>query len=457
MGGELYRQAMMRLVKDQIPLADLERAFEGGDRDPEALIRLGDALRRAQRFSEAERAYCMALAWGALPRRAQFKIGKARAERMQAALPPKLRIPPGDGTARSPARAELESMATAVKRELARSPAVTPSLFWEEHAELHFELLARYGLDNFKRTLAHNYYNWLTLDFADPQIQRLFDLWPVHGSQEPFTDFLEKPGSVGMPTHGSQGNYALDDPGWRRVYQLGASLLWDTTLAQDRHGILCDLAEPLTGNPLRLWRGDRLIAQDLAHSVRERNTIVDTAGLDVASPRPLVIGELGAGNGRLAHVFAMTTNARYLIFDIAPALLVSQWYVSSLFPNERIFKFRPFERFEQVAQEVDGARFAFFSANQLELLPERYFDVFINVCSLMEMRLDSIAHYFRQIDRLTRGVFYTKQWWVQENRQDGIVVRKEDYPVPPHWRQLLEQEDAILPRLFEQLWRVAPA
>jgi putative sugar O-methyltransferase len=425
--------------------------------DPESLIRAGDALRRERRFAEAERTYSIALAAGAPPRRAQFKIQVARRERIQAGLPPGLRVPPGDGRARPPVQDELDAMAAAVTRELARSPAVSPSKFWDRHAAQHFDLLARHGLQNFKRTVAHNYFNWLTLNVGDAQIQRLFDLWPRHASLEVFNDSLEPPGEAGMPAPGSgEQRYALDDPASRRIYQLGTSLLWDTTLAGDRHGILCELAEPVTGNPLRLQRGDRLLSQDLAHSVRERNTIVDAAGLDFASARPLVIGELGAGHGRLPHVFHMTANVRYLVFDIAPALLVSQWYISSLFPDQKVFRFRPFERFEQVAGEVEEARFAFFSANQLELLPERYFDLFINVCSLMEMRLDSIAHYFREIDRTTRGAFYTKQWIVQENRDDGVVIRKEDYPVPARWRRILDREDPIHPRLFEQLWRVAP-
>lgn len=168
-----------------------------------------------------------------------------------------------------------------------------------------------------------------------------------------------------------------------------------------------------------------------------------------------MIGELGAGHGRLAHLFAMSTHCRYAIFDITPALLVSQWYIQSLFPNEKIFKFRHFDHFDEIAEELSECRFAFFASSQLEKFPENYFGLFINVCSLMEMRVDTISYFFRQIDRVTRGFFYTKQWLVQNNRQDEIVIKRDDYPVPSTWKRRMEGIDPINQRLFEEVWEIA--
>lgn len=434
--------------------ADLERLVAAGVRHPLVLMRLGDFLRMLERWQGAETAYRMAIANKAPELQAHQKLAIAVARAARIAEDGGLLVPPGDGRARAPSAQDVAAMAVLIDRELEKSPAVLPSRFWQEHGTQHFDLLMKHGLENFKRTVAHNYYNWLTINMADPQIGRLLDLWPHHSSMELFTDRMEPPGAAGMPVGADRERYALLNEDAQKVYKLGVSLLWDYTLLADAHGILRRLAEPLTGNPLRIWRRGRLLSQDLAHSVRERNTILDGAGLGPRATRPILIGELGAGHGRLAHVFHMTTNCRYFIFDISPALAVSQWYVTSLFPDEPVFKFRPFERFEDVAREVDAARFAFFSANQLEMLPEKYFDLFVNICSLMEMREDTIDHYFGQIRRVTRSYFYTKQWFVQNNRQDGIVIEKDDYPVPPTWRPLLDREDRINPRLFEQLWQL---
>jgi putative sugar O-methyltransferase len=238
------------------------------------------------------------------------------------------------------------------------------------------------------------------------------------------------------------------------AFKLGVSLLWDYTLQTDHHGILRKIAEPVTGNSLKITRRGRILSQDLAHSVRERNLILDASGLAADSDKPIMIGELGAGHGRLADLFAMSTTCRYAIFDIAPALLVSQWYIQSLFLGEKVFKFRSFEKFEDIAEELSGCRFAFFASSQLELFPANYFKLFINVCSLMEMREDSIDHFFREIDRVTQGYFYTKQWLLQNNRQDGIVIEKSDYPVPAAWVNRLDSIDPINKRLFQQVWEV---
>ena len=241
----------------------------------------------------------------------------------------------------------------------------------------------------------------------------------------------------------------------QRFYRLGVSLLWDYTLQTDHHGVLRRIAEPVTGNPLRITRRGRILSQDLAHSVRERNLILDASGLKGDSASPIVIGELGAGHGRLAHMFAMTTHCKYVIFDITPALAVSQWYIKSLFPDEKIFEFRSFDSFEEIAEELNECRFAFFASSQLEKFPANYFGLFINVCSLMEMRMDTIDYFFREIDRVTRGYFYTKQWLLQNNREDNVVIEKEDYPVPQTWTNLMDGIDPINQRLFEQVWKIS--
>jgi putative sugar O-methyltransferase len=333
----------------------------------------------------------------------------------------------------------------AINAEVAKSPAARPGKLWRRLNEKHASWLQKYGIENFKRHVSFNYYSWLTTSLTHPHLCRLKELWPVHRSRMWETDTLEVPQKEEMPP--CYRDLLLKDD-VRGVYCMGVSLLWDYTVATDRHGILERLEEPLAGNPLRILRGERMLSQDLAHSVRERNTICEHVD------GPLVIGELGAGHGRLANVFHRTTQCRYLIFDIAPALVVSQWYVENVFPQEKVFRFRPFSDFDEIADELAQCRFGFFSANQLELFPDNYFNVFINVCSLMEMRLESIVHFSEQIARVTHGWFYTKQRVEEVNVSDDVVVLKEDYPALPGSRLILDREDEIDSRQFQQLWQL---
>ncbi len=419
------------------------------NQDWAAILRLGDELFESNRDEEAEAAYRSAYESDAPIGLVNRKLHRAVA-RIAAKYedPEMLLVAPGDRNATAPAIEDFYAMLEAVNRELATVPEATPSKFWESHAAEHIDMLVKYGLANFKRTVAHNYYNWLTVSISDHQIRSLIQLWPSHDSAEALSDEMEDLNNSGPQVH------LFKDVNARLAYKLGVSLLWDYTLHTDHHGILRKMAEPVTGNPLKITRRGRILSQDLAHSVRERNLILDATSLKADSEEPIVIGELGAGHGRLAHMFAMTTNCRYMIFDIAPALLVSQWYIQNLFPDEKIFVFQPFDKFEDVAEELSQCRFAFFASSQLEKFPDNYFKLFINVCSLMEMRLDSINYFFRQIERVTRGHFYTKQWLRQKNREDGVVIEKADYPVPATWTNRHDSIDPINRRLFQQVWEV---
>ncbi len=417
--------------------------------DGASILRLGDALYDSNRVEEAEATYRRALGSDAPIELVNRKLQRVVARIARKYEDPRmLMIPPGDGTASIPDLVEFYSMLEAVNKELSTVPEATPSKFWVSHADQHIEMLVKHGLTNFKRTVAHNYYNWVTVSISDAQIRSLIELWPTHCSVEALTDEMDD-----SPNSGPRLNLFKDVEA-RLAYKLGVSLLWDYTLHTDHHGILRKIAEPVTGNPLKITRRGRVISQDLAHSVRERNLILDASGLAADADKPIMIGELGAGHGRLAHLFAMSTNCRYAIFDIAPALLVSQWYIRSLFPDEKIFTFRSFDNFDDVAEELSECRFAFFASSQLEKFPANYFNLFINVCSLMEMRVDSINYFFREIDRVTQGHFYTKQWLVQNNRQDGIVIEKDDYPVPAAWTNRLDSIDPINKRLFQQVWEI---
>src|SRR5262249_4927134 len=158
--------------------------------------------------------------------------------------------------------------------------------------------------------------------------------------------------------------------------------------------------EPELGNPIRVRRNGRLISQDIVNSARERNSILSAVHLDRHAPFDLA--ELGAGYGRLGYLMLKTTACRYFVFDIPPALYLSQWYLTSLFPERRAFLFRRFDRFDEIESELSQTDVAFFTPNQLAKFPPRYFDVFATISSVHEMRRDQISHYMTLMGRTTR-------------------------------------------------------
>jgi putative sugar O-methyltransferase len=165
------------------------------------------------------------------------------------------------------------------------------------------------------------------------------------------------------------------------------------------------------------------------------------------------VGELGAGYGRLAHVFLEMAACRYVIADIPPALGVAQWYLSNLFPDRRIFRFRPFDTFAQIADELASCDIAFFTPNQLAQFPDRYFDVLISISSLHEMRFDQISHYLELIARVTKEYVYLKQYRRYLNPYDNILVEREVYRLPGAWETIIDRQEAIYSDFFELMLR----
>src|SRR5262249_31817003 len=125
--------------------------------------------------------------------------------------------------------------------------------------------------------------------------------------------------------------------------------------------------------------------------------------------------------------------------------------LSELFPRKRIFRFRHFERFDDIADELEQADIAFFTANQIELLPDGFFDLSINISSLHELRPEQIENMLGQIYRVTQRYVYLKQYKEYINPYDGLRILEESYKVAPGWERRYYRSDRVDPRFFETL------
>jgi putative sugar O-methyltransferase len=365
---------------------------------------------------------------------------------------------------------------TQVEAELQKNPLYQPSVFWEKHIRMHKYLLEVYGVENFKRTVSHNYQNWLMISMDDPQVRVLQELHPEYFLEKNQTIPSEDVTDVGfhwviLPVRHREKKlrfnfvdvvqdgvvktevlfpeYPLSNPESLRVYTSAVRALWESSGIET--SLFNDIIrEEEIGNPIRITHKNKLISSDLAHSFREKHEMFSAARLE--GSEALCVAELGAGHGRLAELLGKTTNFRYIIFDISPALCVSQWYISQLFGEQNVFKFRPFVSFDSIKSELSTARFAFFSANQIELFPNNYFDMFVNINSLMEMKLDQIKNFLFHIDRVTKSIFYLKQWKKWTNEMDRVVTEQSHYTMNPPWQLALKKTDEIYKDFFVEVW-----
>lgn len=143
-----------------------------------------------------------------------------------------------------------------------------------------------------------------------------------------------------------------------------------------------------------------------------------------------------------------------MLVDIPPALYIAERYITNQFKERNIFKFRKFSNFNEIKKEFEQSDIIFLLPNQLELLPSKIADLFINISSLHEMRRDQIEFYFNCIDNLIKKYVYFKQWKISKNSYDNIIITEKDYPIRENWEKIFWRECKVKTQFFEALLRL---
>lgn len=329
--------------------------------------------------------------------------------------------------------------------ELKKAPPLYyPSDFWQKLNNLHNNKFLHVGFENFKRSIAQHYFTWKILMIIRHQLAIVLSEI-IKGNFAPIlkSDFLN-PKSKNNPYMTSF------NPISAFIYKLYVSYLRDYVSRRDKHKLLDKLKEPVIGNPFLVKYKSKNISQDLCNSIYEFYSISENINLQKLRN----IMELGAGYGRLAYVFLKKVpRGSYCIVDIPPALFISQEYLSKVFPKEKIFYFRPFSSFEKIRKEFETAHIKFIMAHQIELLPKKYFDLSISISTLHEMRRNQIKNYINQINRLTNGYFYNKQWR-RSYAKDNSHIKEDEYPIPKNWLTIFRRRHPIQRLFFDALYKI---
>jgi len=329
--------------------------------------------------------------------------------------------------------------------ELTTAPEFMPSAFWVDIAQKNEIMLDEEGISRFKRTLSNNYFNWPVTAAYHPYFMLALLGWLGRPTRSVFSAEVED--EITMRLANVDKPLVLSSF-QKQVYKAYVCFIWEKMRRFDGLGLSDHVEEPLVGAPISIKMGGRLISQDLANSVVEANLIV-AAAAGLTKPR---FAEIGAGYGRLAHVVSAAVPSLYCIFDIPPALEVSQWYVRQVLPRKRVFEFRRFERFADVEGELQASDVAFFTSNQLALFPDRWFDVTSTISTLPEMTAKQVALFLNLMQAKTARAIFLKQWKSWENRRDGFRMRREDYVLGNDWRLRVDRTDPLVPRFFDRLW-----
>ena len=324
-----------------------------------------------------------------------------------------------------------------------------PSPFWKDLNETQIQQLEAHGLEQFKRTVNMRYFNWDLKGILAHQLLPVLRNW----ARDPSLSVLSRTtvGDGGMPGEKLAFFSALSRPAVSRAYATYVMLLKHYVAKRDPRRLFESIEEPQVGNPLFVEDRGMRVSQDLCNSIHE--FYAATRGVDLTGELNVV--ELGAGYGRLGFVFLNAIkNCTYTVIDIPPALYVSQSYLSTIFPNEKVFAFRPFSSYAEIKDEFEAARIRFVAAHQIKLLPDKSADLFLNISSLHEMTMEQIRFYLTEIDRLTRSHFYTKQWRTSRSVDNGFRIRESEYPVPARWSTVYQERHPLQRMFFHALYQL---
>lgn len=323
-----------------------------------------------------------------------------------------------------------------------------PSPFWTDLNQTQIRQLEEHGLEQFKRTVNLRYFAWSLKGIVAHQLLPVLSHWAAHPDVLILSKmkFAESTSRAKSPILSSLSESAIN-----RAYALYVLLLKHYVVAQDRLGLFQKISEPLDGNPWVVESAGMRVSQDVCNSIHEFYSATRGVTLD----NELNVTELGAGYGRVGFVFLHALKScKYTVIDIPPALYVSQSYLPKVFPEAKVFYFRPFSSYREIEKEFESSQIRFIGAHQIKLLPPKSVDIFLNISSLHEMTMEQIRFYLEQIDRLTRSHFYMKQWRRSRSPDNGFRIKECEYPIPSAWKAVYHERHPLQRMFFHALYNV---
>ncbi len=127
-------------------------------------------------------------------------------------------------------------------------------------------------------------------------------------------------------------------------------------------------------------------------------------------------------------------------------------------PDKKIFQFRRFDSFSDIEDELAASHVGFFTSNQLEKFPAKFFDAMVTISTLPEMTKEQVDNFLNLFSEKARQAIYVKQWQHWKNPRDGTEMSMNDYALPsPDWQVSLDRKDPTNPMFFNRVWRRSAA
>ena len=156
------------------------------------------------------------------------------------------------------------------------------------------------------------------------------------------------------------------------------------------------------------------------------------------------IAEIGPGyGGVVSKIKKRYPKARIILYDLPELSAVQTYYLYNSFPESKILYLKDFlVRGNEIFNEQFD--FLILPGWMIDKAPESYFDLVINVRSMMEMTIEIIDFYFKHIHRSIKndGLLACINRYHKNNSSNEDIILK-NYPFDEFWIPLISQTSLV--------------
>jgi hypothetical protein len=204
--------------------------------------------------------------------------------------------------------------------------------------------------------------------------------------------------------------------------------------------------------------GRELLSLDLLLSIDDFYNLYELN--PAIAKEPVVVGEVGAGWGRLGYVLRQVNpQATYIIFDLPEALLISQTYLPCLLGDLTVSPYVESRSVARFSSHLLSQKTLWFCGPQdLTRFDEGTIDYIVNIGSFQEMPEEYVRLYFGLFDNVAgQGYCYLQQ--LREGRFHNHHLDEikglASYPFPKGWDQVYCRPSTLSDEIFEAGFRLS--
>lgn len=202
----------------------------------------------------------------------------------------------------------------------------------------------------------------------------------------------------------------------------------------------------ITDKAPSMYINGKLIYTDLLFSIHDFYNIYELC--PAVATEPIVVGDLGAGWGRIGHVLSQANpRATYIVFDIPSSLVVSSTTLPTLLPQTNIKRYQDSRGADELTRDkLTQHSIWILGSHDLRRVQRGAIDILINVASFQEMPPNQVNAYITIFDEvIERGWVYLRN----NNFSKFGLAEQSDYSIPARWRNIFLRSTPFSQSIFE--------